>query len=384
MMSEQSQPNTNLTPDNLQTRNLLIVSGVVDLGLGLLKIIIGWLANSHALIADGIHSFSDLATDIMVWFLNRLGTEAPDDGHPYGHARFETLGALILGALLILVAAALVYDSVLRLIDIELIVTPTWPALVAAAISIAVKEWLYQITRGLGEKIQSNLLLANAWHHRSDALSSIIVLLGVGGAILGVAWLEMIAVMGVAFMIALIGWKLARESIEELVDTALSKNYVANIQETIEKTDGVRGVHSLRTRRMGPAVILDIHLQVDPAISVSEGHHIGDWVSLQLERKFQEISDITVHIDAEDDAEGTLNVMPPLRNEVKTALLAVWQDQLREQDIQKLTLHYLDNVINVEIFLEEDPARNRQNLKADLLSAASTLPWLGEVLIWYK
>ena len=300
--------------NNQQTRNLLIQSGIVDLVLGVLKIVVGWSANSHALIADGIHSFSDLATDIMVWFLNRLGTEAPDEDHPYGHARFETLGALILGTVLILVAVVLVYDSVLRLIDIESIVTPTWPALVAAMISIAAKEWLYQLTRKMGEKIQSNLLLANAWHHRSDALSSIIVLVGVGGAILGIAWLEMVAAMGVAFMIALIGWKLAKESVEELVDTALSENYVADIQETIVKADGVRGVHSLRTRRMGSAVILDIHLQVDPAISVSEGHHIGDWVSQQLESKFQEISDITVHIDAEDDAEGTTTVMPPDSN----------------------------------------------------------------------
>ncbi|MCZ6502773.1 MAG: cation diffusion facilitator family transporter [Gammaproteobacteria bacterium] len=375
MMSNQSHQ---------KTRNLLIQSGMVDLALGLLKIVVGWFANSHALIADGIHSFSDLATDIMVWFLNRLGTEAPDEDHPYGHARFETLGALILGTVLILVAVALVYDSVLRLIDIESIVTPTWPALVAAVISIAAKEWLYQITRKMGEKIKSNLLLANAWHHRSDALSSIIVLVGVGGAILGITWLEMVAAMGVAFMIALIGWKLVKESVEELVDTALSENYVADIQETIVKADGVRGVHSLRTRRMGSAVILDIHLQVDPAISVSEGHHIGDWVSQQLESKFQEISDITVHIDAEDDAEGTTTVMPPLRNEVRTELLAAWQDYLREQDIQKLTLHYLDNVINVEIFLRENPATGKEKLQADLIGASRSLRWLGEILIWYK
>jgi cation diffusion facilitator family transporter len=389
MMPDQDQPDTTPISANQKTRNLLILSGLVDLALGLLKIAVGWLANSHALIADGIHSFSDLATDVMVWFLNRLGTEAPDEDHPYGHARFETLGALILGGVLILVAAVLVYDSVLRLIDIRSIVTPTWPALIAAVVSIAIKEWLYQITRILGEKIQSNLLLANAWHHRSDALSSVIVLLGVGGAILGVAWLEMIAALGVAMMIALIGWKLARESVEELVDTALSENYVTNIQETIEDADGVHGVHSLRTRRMGSSVILDIHLQVDPAISVSEGHHIGDWVSEQLTHKFQEISDITVHIDAEDDLEGTINVMPPLRNEVRKELVAAWHDYLCEQDIQKLTLHYLDNLINVEIFLDErvlatGQTSDKDELRDYLVAASKSLHWLGDILIWYK
>ena len=283
-MSEQvhtvTSPSTAET--GVKTQRLLVLSAIVDLALGLLKIIVGWFANSHALIADGIHSFSDLATDVMVWILNRIGAEEPDDDHPYGHARFETFGALILGIILILVAAILVYDSVLRLIEIGSISIPTWPAILAAIVSIAAKEWLYRITRRLGDRVKSNLLIANAWHHRSDAVSSVIVLIGVSGAMLGVPWLEMIAAIGVAFMIAVVGWKLARESVEELVDTALSETYVADIQEATKLADGVWGVHSLRTRRMGSAVILDIHLQVDPTISVSEGHHIGDCLFLAL------------------------------------------------------------------------------------------------------
>jgi len=257
-MSEKAHTVTSSTTAETKdkTQRLLVLSAIVDLALGLLKIIVGWFANSHALIADGIHSFSDLATDVMVWMLNRIGTEEPDEDHPYGHARFETFGALILGIILILVAGILVYDSVLRLIDIGSILIPTWPAILAAIVSIAAKEWLYRITRQLGDKLNSNLLIANAWHHRSDAISSVIVLIGVSGAMLGVAWLEMIAAIGVAFMIALVGWKLARESVEELVDTALSETYVADIQDATELADGVRGVHSLRTRRMGSAVIL--------------------------------------------------------------------------------------------------------------------------------
>ncbi len=375
-----------------ETQRLLVLSAIVDLALGLLKIIIGWLANSHALIADGIHSFSDLATDLMVWFLNRIGAEEPDEEHPYGHARFETFGALVLGSILILVAGILVYDSVLRLMDLVSIAIPTWPALIAAGTSIAVKEWLYRITHKLGEKVNSNLLLANAWHHRSDAFSSVIVLIGVTGAILGITWLEMIAAIGVAFMIALIGWKLVRESVEELVDTALSETYVRDIQKTIENADGVCGVHSLRTRRMGSAVILDIHLQVDPAISVSEGHHIGDWVCQHLKRKFQEISDITVHIDAEDDAEPTQNAMPPLRNEVRRALFSAWSEWLNEDQVEKMTLHYLDNLINVELFLrqaapentgqENIASVNRRELKRHLEDSTRELEWMGDITIW--
>jgi len=369
-------------PESEQTQRLLIVSAGVDLGLAVMKILVGWLANSHALIADGIHSFSDLATDAMVWFLNRIGAEAPDEDHPYGHARFETLGSMILGVILMIVAGSLVYDSVIRLLSIDLIQTPSWPALVAAAVSIAANEWLYTITRNLGEKFRSNLLVANAWHHRSDALSSIIVLIGVGGAILGVTWLEMAAAIGVAFMIAMVGLRLVKESVEELVDTALSDTYVTDIQKTIELADGVLGVHSLRTRRMGSAVILDIHLQVEPFISVSEGHHIGDWVCNQLKKKFKEIDDITVHIDAEDDEEGTPDSIPPLRKEVRSELMKSWQGLLQEKDMLKMTLHYLESQINVELFLAQKPDEDSDELQQKLSEASNHLSWLGRITLW--
>jgi cation diffusion facilitator family transporter len=382
-MSDQVQNKMQQPKEQQQIGNLLLLSGVIDFTLALLKIVVGWFANSHALIADGIHSFSDLVTDIMVWILNRVGTEEPDDDHPYGHARFETLGALILGSMLIIVAGFLVYDSVLRLIDIESVEIPTWPALVAALASIGAKEWLYQITRSIGKKARSNLLAANAWHHRSDALSSVIVLIGVGGAILGVAWLEMVAAIGVAFMIALVSLKLVKESIEELVDTALAESTVADIQETIENASGVRGVHSLRTRKMGSAVILDIHLQVDPVISVSEGHYIGAWVTQQLGHKFREISDVTVHIDFEDDAHVKI-LQLPLRTEARRELLAAWKNFLPEEDIQKLTLHYLDEVINVEVYLIECPTADKPEQQKTLTEAATSIIWLGEIEFWYR
>jgi cation diffusion facilitator family transporter len=366
-----------------ETQKLLILSGFIDFSLGTIKVVIGLFASSHALIADGIHSFSDLATDVMVWFFNRIGVKEPDSDHPYGHARFETFGTLVLGVLLIMVAGALIYDSVDRLIDIESVEQPQWPALVAALISIFTKEWLYVITKKQGERTQSSLLLANAWHHRSDAMSSVIVLLGVGGALLGYAWLEMFAAIGVAFMIALIGWRLSRESVEELVDTALSETYVAQIQQQIVSIEGVRDVHHLRTRRMGSCVFLDIHLQVDPAISVSEGHQIGEWVTKILLQEFHDITDVTVHIDAEDDAEieEHEHYMAPLRKDVREALLRTWQGLLPEDDINRMTLHYLNNRINVELFL--DTTQRSNDLKEKLEQTASDLAWLNQVTIWY-
>ncbi len=377
------------TPSDEAPR-LLVKSGIVDLLLGVVKVTVGWLANSHALIADGIHSLSDLATDILVWFLNRAGAEEPDDEHPYGHARFETMGTLILGSVLLVVAGSLIYDSVVRLTELERIPIPAWPALVVAGISIGAKEWLYQITRKLGDRLSSKLLIGNAWHHRSDALSSIIVLIGVSGAMMGVIWLEMVAAIGVALMIALIGYKLIKESVVELVDTALSETYVRSIKETVQQADGVLDVHSLRTRRMGPFVILELHLQVDPTISVTEGHHIGDWVCYQLKTRFNEISDVTVHIDAEDDVDKDVMQMPPLRNVVTRALTKAWQPMVAEQDVERMKLHYLDGVINVELFLDgtitagqtEHP--NTREFEQQLIESAAHLPWLRDVKIWKR
>lgn len=372
-----------------RTQRLLILSGIVDLVLGGSKLAVGLLANSHALIADGIHSLSDLATDIMVWFFNLVGTQAPDEDHPYGHARFETLGALILGAALIILAALLVYDSIFRLMNIEDVQTPTWPALIAASLSIFSKEWLYRITHKLGLETGSNLLIANAWHHRSDALSSVIVLVGVGGAILGVTWLEMVATVGVALMIGQIGWSLSRQSIDELVDTALSKEDVEEIKLSVVGAEGVRGVHNIRTRKMGADVLLDIHLQVDPSISVSEGHHIGEWVTRGLLDRFSFLADIIVHIDAEDDAlleeRNIPQSMPPLRKDVRQILIRAWEGVIDADDIVKLTLHYLNNRINVELYLQGGKYESGSNLlRQQLTEKTQDVPWVNQLKVWYS
>ena len=371
------------------TQRLLLVSGVVDFSLGAVKVLVGIVANSHALIADGIHSFSDLATDIMVWFFNRIGAMEPDADHPYGHARFEIFGTLILGTLLIVVAGVLIYDSVDRLMNINVQQLPAWPALAAALGSILIKEWLYRIAVQLGTASRSKLLLANAWHHRSDALSSVIVLAGVGGAMLGFSWLEMLAAIGVAFMIAQIGWKLARQSVEELVDTAMAEPYVQEIQKSIEDVEGVRGVHSLRTRRMGPDVLADIHLQVNPAISVSEGHHIGEWVTRALLEEYTELTDVIVHIDAEDDEllePRDKFSIAPLRREIRTVLAAVWDEALPAEAIHKMTLHYLNNRVDVELHLDQQRYTDRvtaTNLQVQLTELTTHLPWVNRITIWY-
>lgn len=373
------------------SQQVLILSTVLDLALAFIKVLVGWLANSHALIADGIHSFSDLLTDLMTWFFTQIANQAPDDDHPYGHARFETFGTMLLGGILLAVAAAIIYDSILRLFNLAEVIVPGWIALVVAIISIGVKEWLYRISRIAGEQANSNLLIANAWHHRSDALSSIVVFIGVAGAIYGITWLEMAASVIVALMIARIGWKFGRQSVEELVDTALSEADVNAIQEHILSIEGVQGVHSLRTRTMGPEVLLDIHIQVDPSVSVSEGHHIGEWVTRDLQQVFPKISDVVFHIDAEDDAdaEGRDSPIPiaPMRSEVRSSLNEAWRQVPMSDNIRQVTLHYLNDGINVEIYLPRELLQRKEHdaetFKLALSEAVREQAWIRQISVWY-
>lgn len=367
-----------------ETQNLLVLSGIVDLSLGIVKILVGLMANSYALVVDGIHSLSDLVTDIMVWGFNLIGSQGPDEDHPYGHARYETFGTFFLGVLLVLVAAYIVYESSERMLFLDEYAIPSWPALLAALLSIATKEWLFRITLKLGKKQGSRLLQANAWHHRTDSLSSVIVLIGILGAIGGFAWIELLAAIGVAIMVAIIGWDLIKNSVSELVDTALSDNYVEAIKESTEDVEGVKRAHSIRTRRMGNAAIVEVHLQVDSAISVSEGHHIGEWVSRKLEQQFQEINDVIIHIDPEDDAVEEAReqqVLPPLRKAVRLQLNEKWAALLTNATLIKMDLHYLENQVDVEIFLKNSSSTV---IATELKQAADDLTWLGQVTVWYQ
>lgn len=365
-----------------ETQRLLIMSGVVDLGLGIVKIAVGTLANSYALVVDGVHSLSDLITDIMVWGFNAVGSQGPDEDHPYGHARFETFGTFFLGVLLMLVGAYIVYESSERMLSLDTYEVPGWPALLAAALSIVVKEWLFRITLETGKRQGSRLLQANAWHHRTDSLSSVIVLVGIGGALIGISWIELLAAIGVAVMVAIIGWDLIKTSVSELVDTALSESYVDAIKVSTEDVEGVTKAHSIRTRRMGSDAIVEVHLQVNPAISVSEGHHIGEWVSRKLEQQFQEVNDVIIHIDAEDDAVEEAREsddLPPLRKAIRTSLYEIWRNQISRDDILKMDLHYLNNQVDVELYLKKSlPAVSSEELK----QAAKEFAWLGGILIW--
>lgn len=336
---------------NAQTRTVAIVGAITNLILCVVKIVFGYIGHSYALIVDGIHSLSDLLSDALVLFAAHHANQEPDAEHPYGHGRFETAATLALGILLMLIALGIGMDSVERLFHEEAMEMPGQLALYAAAFSIVANEALYWYTLIVARKIRSKMLEANAWHHRSDAVSSIVVFAGIGGSLLGISNLDTIAALIVCVMIAKIGWSLGWQALEELVDKSLDEEEVNKVSELIDAVDGVRSLHMLRTRKTGHMSAADVHVTVDPKLTVSEGHMVAITVEEELKKNIDHLSDVTVHIDPEDDEEVPPCEGLPLRNEVLDFLKAEWADIDCVDENTEIALHYLSGKIDVDLLL---------------------------------
>ena len=340
-----------------------IVGAILDLVLGVAKLIAGYFAYSQALIADGIHSLSDVATDAMVLYAARHSNAGPDDEHPYGHGRFETIATVGLSVALILVASGIAYAAIQRLFEPGLLPRPGVWALVVAVVSIASKEWIYHYTMRVAKQQRSDMLRANAWHSRTDAFSSVIVVIGVVGSMAGFNYLDALAAIGVALIIAHIGWSLGWTALKELVDTAVDERQVERLREHILDVDGVRDLHLLRTRHAGGQVLADVHVEIDGDISISEGHHISEKVRSRLLEEIEGVTDVTVHIDPEDDEYETVTYRLPLRN----VLLSQIHEQLEGIDesaqIERFTLHYLAGKVRVEALMPLDGTSEQESLR---------------------
>lgn len=335
-------------------RRVTLVGSVVDGGLGVLKMGVGWLAQSQALIADGVHSSSDLFTDLLVIWAARHAHAGPDDTHPYGHERIETLATLLLSLALILVAAGFAYDAVVRLWTGERLSQPGVWALIVAAVSMLAKEAVFHYTQRAAERIQSSVLRANAWHSRSDALSSLVVLLGVAAVLLGFPSADIWATLGVALMIGWVGVKLGYDGVMELIDTAVDNETLAQMRSVIMDIPGVRDAHQLRTRKMAEKIVMDAHVIVAPRVSVSEGHRIADAAEKALHAEVKHLHDVTLHVDPERDDEVRSAYHLPLREtlvaEMQQRLVNAPELALSEQEWADIRLHYLAGQIEVEIW----------------------------------
>lgn len=333
------------------SRHSAVVGALVNSVLAVLKILFGWIGQSQSLVADGIHSLSDLLTDALVFFAAHHAKEEPDEEHPYGHGRFETVGTLVLGGILLTVGLGIMWDAGERLFNPEELKQPAIFTLYVAAFSILANEGLFFYTRHLANRINSDLLRANAWHHRSDSVSSIVVLVGIGGTLLGLPYLDAIAATLVGVMVMQIGWNLGWGAMQELADAGLEEEHLQDIRKFISGVSGVNSVHMLRTRKLGGHAMADVHVQVDPWLSVSEGHRIAEVVQYGLIAQVELLEDVTVHIDPEDDEEGPSCAGLPLREEAEDLLQSCWSHIACYDERRRLVLHYLSGRIDVDLFL---------------------------------
>ncbi|MCG7598930.1 cation diffusion facilitator family transporter [Halomonas sp. McH1-25] len=370
-----------------EAHKVTLIGAAIDTLLGVAKVIVGYLVGSAALIADGVHSFSDLATDALVLMATHYGRQAPDRNHPYGHGRIETLATLLLGSVMIFVAGGIAWASLMRLVAGAITMPPGVWAIALAGIGIIGKEWIFRYTLRVAKRLDSRLLAANAWHSRSDALSTVVVLIGLVGAQFGAGWLDALAAVAVGLLIGKIGGTLIWEAIRELVDTALPEDEQVQMRALAKQVHGVRDVHQLRTRTIGGQVLLDLHIVVAPRVTVSEAHEIGNQVCRELNQAFPSLSDVTFHIDPQDDSDlddPTQLPEQPLRSDVESALNEAWHGIEAWQRRVALDLHYLDNRIDVSLYTsapDSDPDLDEQ--ARQLREAGTSLPWLGRLRVWH-
>lgn len=264
------------------TKRSTWVSVVVNIGLTLAQVIAGLMTHSQGLIADGIHSLSDLVADFVVLLAVHHSQKAPDKDHHYGHQRYENAASLVLGVLLLAVGIGMVWSAAHKLqtpADIPSVhLTALWVALGA----LAAKEILFRYMLAIAERVRSSMLVANAWHARSDAASSLVVAIGIGGNLLGYPLLDPIAALIVGFMVARMGWSFSWDALHDLTDRAASEQQIAGIEVDIRATSGVLGFHELRTRKTGDMILADVHLEIDGSLTVSQGHEIARQARLRV------------------------------------------------------------------------------------------------------
>ena len=339
-------------------RKTTYASVALNLLLMTLQIAIGLVAHSQALVADGVHSLADLISDFIVLVANRASAEKPDADHNYGHGRYETVASLFLGGLLVAVGIGMLWRAGTRLADLDTIPPVHISALAVAVLVLFSKEALFRYMLREAERVRSAMLIANAWHARSDAASSLVVALGIGGSLAGVRLLDPIAAAIVGFLVARMGWVFGWNALQDLSDRALDEATTADIRKLLMTTPGVCDVHELRTRKTGDFAIVDAHILVDPLISVSEGHYIAESARSRVLTD-KRVIDALIHVDPENDAVSR----PTTRLPTRAAVVALVDAELGKQGLRAagLNVHYLSTGLDVDITLAPDALADREH-----------------------
>ncbi len=339
-----------------ESRKVTWVSVAVNLALTLAQVSVGLLANAQSLVADGFHSLSDLIADFLVLVANFHSRHPADARHPYGHQRIETAASFGLGLLLMATGGGILWAAASRIQHLDVLPPVASIALWTAAATLAAKEGLFRFMLRVGERLRSPMLIANAWHARSDAASSLVVTVGIAGSLLGYRFLDPVAALIVGFMILRMGAVFSWDALRELMDEGIAAAEVAAIGDTVRKTPGVIGVHDLRTRRMAQKVLIDVHVQVDGHISVSEGHRIGEEVRRRVLDDHDEVLDLLVHVDPEDDLTAEAAATLPDRAALLAHLRGLLATGQGLPEFDRVHLHYLGLKAEAEVFLPAEIA----------------------------
>ncbi|KAL9235790.1 hypothetical protein vseg_010525 [Gypsophila vaccaria] len=364
-----------------------------DVGLTVGKAVTGYLSGSTAIIADAAHSLSDVVLSSVALLSYKAARVPRDKEHPYGHGKFETLGALGISGMLLVTAGGIAWHAADILLGLyatspetvlqssanhhehhhgghthQIDMSHPFLALSMAIVSIGVKEGLFWITKKAGDTEGSGLMTANAWHHRADAISSFVALIGVGGAILGVRFLDPLAGLLVSGMILKAGLESGHQSIMELVDAAVPQQLLDPHRKTILQVDGVKGCHRLRGRRAGSFIHLDVHIEVDSFASVSAAHHIGENVRRQIHKSHPEVAEVFIHIDplipqisqdvpacadGADDRNASISLE---QNDINTIISGIFSSQFSERmTVEHIRPHLLCNKILLDVQVSMPP-----------------------------
>ena len=280
-----------------------LIGSAVNAILIVLKFIAGFVGKSSAMVADAVHSLSDFISDVIVLIFVKIAGKPKDKTHDYGHGKFETLATMIIGILLIIAGFGLLINgvnTVIRSLHGELLERPTMLALIVAVVSIASKEWLYRYTVSNGKKLNSKAVIANAWHHRSDAVSSLGTLIGISGAMFfGDKWriLDPIAAIVVSVLIVKSGYDIVKPCISELLEASLPEDKENEIENLVTNVPGIEFIHNLRTRRIGNGIAVDLHAKMDGNLTLWEAHEKATAAEKAIRKVFGDNSIINIHME---------------------------------------------------------------------------------------
>lgn len=368
-----------------QKQRAALLGAALNLPLAVIKIVVGYFGASQALIADGIDSASDILCDALVFGAVRVSRQRADADHPYGHARIETAATTLIALMLLLTAAVVGYQGLLSLLSLQEGAQPSFWTLVVAASSVALKEGMYWYTLRVGRRARSTLIVSNAWHHRSDALTSLVALAAIVGAMLGFAVLDAVGALIIAAVIAVMGLRYGWQSFRELVDTGLDPERLDVVREQIGAIPGVRHIRRLRTRTMGGHdAFADVGVFVDPYISLTEAHRISEAITTRLVAHVDEIADICVHIEPDGHADSQAAHRLPLREQIWPRLQAAWAHVPAATAIQHMTLHYLDDEIAVELVLPIAYAAEHAYWQQQFDAVAAACPGVGCIRLLFR